>query len=187
MNGPFRGQSNSGFRVFALSCGGGDQNTSAFGVLLEKNGAVVDFIKLGQIHSRNRDIKKNETDKLFEFIKKASPKDDLDVIAISGWSIENNNLFKSLQEQFAKSQTQVIWVHDETARIFRNSKLSLTEFPSYPALLKYCVALGRYVQEPLIEYAGLFDSDKSILQLNYTPEQHLVCYKLLQVLNIKLC
>ena len=182
---PYKGDSDDNGkrgRVFALSCGGGELSTAAFGVLLSDTGDVVDFIKLGQIHSRNRDVKQTEMSKLETFLRKITEKADPPVFVVAGWSVEAKQLHDdvaNLLEGIFYNKYTLLWGRDNIARIYRNSKKSSEDFPNYPPLLKYCIALGRTLQEPLIQFATLFDKERSILYLEHHQNQDLVASELL--------
>lgn len=49
----------------------------------------------------------------------------------------------------------VIYVQDDTARIYQHSKRASQEFSALSLNAKYCVGLARYAQSPLNEYAAL--------------------------------
>ncbi|KIJ44055.1 hypothetical protein M422DRAFT_60198 [Sphaerobolus stellatus SS14] len=49
----------------------------------------------------------------------------------------------------------VIYVHDDSARIYQHSKRAADEFSALTQVAKYCVGLARFTQSPLNEYAAL--------------------------------
>jgi transcription elongation factor SPT6 len=49
----------------------------------------------------------------------------------------------------------VIYVHDDSARIYQHSKRASEEFSALSLTAKYCVGLARYTQSPMNEYAAL--------------------------------
>ena len=55
-------------------------------------------------------------------------------------------------------------VEDDVARIFMRSVSGIHEYPDshYTPLVRYFVSLGRKVQDPLVEYAGLMNSGSEI-------------------------
>ena len=57
-----------------------------------------------------------------------------------------------------------------------HSKRGEREFPEkdYPRLIPYCVSLGRKVQDPTQEYAGLCNMDQDIRNIRLHPLQNLV-------------
>ena len=56
------------------------------------------------------------------------------------------------QEQ---SSFPVIYVHDDSARIYQHSKRAAEEFSALSLTARYCVGLARYTQSPMNEYAAL--------------------------------
>ena len=66
---------------------------------------------------------------------------------------------------------KVIWGQDETARLYQNSERAKKEFPDKPTLVKYAISLGRYLQDPLLEYITLGDD---ILSLTFHEHQKLI-------------
>lgn len=49
----------------------------------------------------------------------------------------------------------VVYVPDDTARIYQHSKRASEEFSALSLTAKYCVGLARYTQSPMNEYAAL--------------------------------
>jgi transcription elongation factor SPT6 len=154
--------------VFVLTCGGGEQDNAAFGVLLHDDGTVVDYLKLNSIHvNSSREKKEADLQKLAEFI--AANYSKIDLCVVSGWSVLNNQLFQELQlivkQEHQKilsddntPEVQVHFANDDLARIWMKSEQAEQEFPNYNPLMRYCISVGRCVQEPLIEYACFFNS-----------------------------
>jgi transcription elongation factor SPT6 len=66
---------------------------------------------------------------------------------------------------------EVVLVNDEVARLYYNSARAAAEFPKYAPLTRYCIALARYLQNPLAEYASL---GKDIVSLPFIPNQTLI-------------
>lgn len=144
-------------RVLAISGGMGDFGKDAvLAVMLDEDGQVVENAKFDD--PRNEDFK----DKLVELIEHHTP----DVIGISGFTVNSNRLFEIIQGiirekkltpggDASDTELELIWVQDEVARLFQNSKQGVREFSEQPPLLRYCIALARYVQSPISEYAAL--------------------------------
>lgn len=74
-------------------------------------------------------------------------------------------------QQADKASIDVIYVHDDTARLFQHSQRAADEFPDLKTLHRYCVGLARYTQSPLLEFASLGDD---LLVINFDPYQRLV-------------
>lgn len=113
-----------------------------------------------------------------------------DVIVVNGFSPRTAMLKAQIQECVAQAvriiverkkvpaedmglcQIDVINCHDDVARIYQHSTRAAEEHPSLNKLARYCVALARYVQSPLQEFAAL--SDEDLLALRYDTYQHLI-------------
>lgn len=54
-----------------------------------------------------------------------------------------------------QSTVPVIYVPDDSARIYQHSKRASEEFSALSMTAKYCVGLARYTQSPMNEYAAL--------------------------------
>jgi transcription elongation factor SPT6 len=160
-------------RVLALSPGMGIPGKDAIvGVFMDENGKVVESLKLVSL--------KDETSRedLLKVIRTRKP----DVIGIAGFSVATHRMKEDLQALIAAEELmcsendkaaplEVIYVDDEMARIFRMSPKGKAEFPQMVPMQRYCIALCRYVQDPLIEYAS---QGKDILSLSFDPAQHLI-------------
>lgn len=119
-----------------------------------------------------------------ELIKRRKP----EVIAVSGMSPEAKTLQADLQvivERFdhrrdwSDSEThdtgsdriEVILVNDEVARLYHQSDRAKKESPNMMPLTRYCIALARYVQDPMKEYVAL---GGDVLSISFHPDQNLI-------------
>ncbi|CEH12620.1 Transcription elongation factor SPT6 [Ceraceosorus bombacis] len=66
----------------------------------------------------------------------------------------------------------VISVDDDVARLYQHSARAADEHPSLDVLTRYCVALARYAQSPLNEFAALEEGD--LLSVRYDANQQLL-------------
>lgn len=160
-------------RVLALSPGNGIPGKDAIvGVFMDENGRVAETLKLANF----KDEQSRED--LLKVLRNRKP----DVIGIAGFSVATHRMKEDLQafiqaEEIMVSENdktvplEVIYVDDEIARIFRMSPKGKSEFPHYVPMQRYCIALCRYVQDPLTEYAC---QGKDILSLSFDPAQHLI-------------
>ncbi|KND02484.1 chromatin-remodeling histone chaperone SPT6, partial [Spizellomyces punctatus DAOM BR117] len=167
-------------RVLAISWGDGEPNAATFAVALKETGEVLQWNKLDRLRGPI-DHRGPDADALVSMIVRHEP----DVIAIAGFKPNTKTmLHRTLQDIVQEAlvsgrireDIKIIIVDDEVARIFMNSKRGLREFPegAYPQLVRYCVSLGRRVQDPTTEFAGLMDMNSDILHLRLHPVQHLV-------------
>ncbi|KAJ3158303.1 Transcription elongation factor spt6 [Geranomyces michiganensis] len=159
-------------RVLAISWGDGAANASTYAVALNETGGLLQSLKLDQFRGlpeyRGRDVAD-----LLKMISRHQP----DVIAIAGTkpntkTILHRQLDDMLQEALAsreiKVDLRIVFVEDDVARIYMNSERAIREFPekSHAPLVRYLVSLARRVQEPTMEFAGLYKSDIGRLKLD---------------------
>ena len=174
-------------RVLALSNGNGIPGRDAVcWVFLEHDGRVLENgkfvdLKVGNPEKFIPDGK--DINALVELIQRRKP----DVIGVSGFSVETRRLYKDLQEivdkndlrtiddedenEEAGSKIEVVMVNDEVARLYHTSERAAAEFPQLASVARYCVALARYLRNPLLEYASLGNDINSI---SFDPDQDLV-------------
>lgn len=77
-------------------------------------------------------------------------------------------LYKTTEEATRTATIETIFVNDEVARIYQHSKRAKTEYAELPTIGKYCIALARFVQSPVTEYAAL---GKDLTALTFDPSQ----------------
>ncbi|KAJ5162401.1 Transcription elongation factor Spt6 [Penicillium capsulatum] len=111
-----------------------------------------------------------------------------DVIGVSGLTPETRRLYKLLSElvdlkdirgapytddhdEETSDRLEVVIVNDEVARLYHNSPRARQDNPGFGPLTHYCVALGRYLQSPLKEYASL---GRDVVSIQFKPGQQLV-------------
>lgn len=169
-------------RVLAISGGncqfGQDAILCAF---VDDDGQPKEFHKLGDPPSS--EFKQ----KLLEIIKARDP----DVIAIAGFTVNSNRLYEILrqfieqenlvvenEDQKTTAPLPLVWVNDEVARVYQNAK-GAEEFSDQPPLGRYCVALARYLQSPLYEYAAL--GMRELCSLHHHDLQHLLPAEMLEL------
>ena len=66
---------------------------------------------------------------------------------------------------------EVVVVNDEVARLYKDNPRAIADHPTLPPLSRYCVALSKYLQNPLKEYAAL---GKDVISLSIHPYQNLL-------------
>ena len=168
-------------RVLALSNGSNDPNREAVcWVWVEEDGRVLEH---GKFDNVTRDERSREA--LVELIERRKP----DVLAVSGFSVETNKLITSLRDLVAEKglrgaefedpdtgddrseALEVVVVNDEVARLYKDSPRAALEHPTFGTLTRYCVALAKYLQDPMKEYAAL---GKDVASLSFHPCQQLL-------------
>ncbi|KAJ0417160.1 transcription elongation factor spt6 [Aspergillus carlsbadensis] len=180
-------------RVLALSTGSGIVGREPIhwayveedGRVLE-NGKFVD-LSVGDIDRGVADGK--DVGALVELVARRRP----DVIGVSGMSPETRRLYKLLtdiveaknlrgatytddRDDEVSDRLEVVTVNDEVARLYQHSERAKKDHPSFAPLTHYCVALAKYLQSPLKEYASL---GRDIVSIQFKPGQQLVTQELL--------
>jgi transcription elongation factor SPT6 len=175
-------------RVLAISNGAGISGRDAIcwawvseeGRVLE-NGKFVDLAP-GDKERGLPDGK--DVDAFAELVRRREP----DVIGISGFSPETRKLYNQLttivkdkdlrgaiyEDEDGRDKSDfldVVIVNDEIARLYQSSDRAKLEHPSFAPLTNYCVALARYMQDPLKEYAAL---GSDITSIAFTTGQQLL-------------
>ncbi|KAF5373643.1 hypothetical protein D9758_000608 [Tetrapyrgos nigripes] len=146
--------------VLAVSWGKGDPQKDAISVVfMDDGGRMREYIKIDNL------VDAATRDEFVDIIQRRKP----DVIVIGGFSIATAKLSQRVKE--IETQTPVIYVKDELARIYHVNSRAKTEFGSLPPVARYCVGLARYVQSPLNEYAAL---GSDITAITFDEQQHLV-------------
>ncbi|GMF73420.1 unnamed protein product [Aspergillus oryzae] len=180
-------------RVLALSTGSGVVGREPIHwAYIEEDGRVLEngkFVDLS-IGDRDRNIPDGKDVEAFvELVDRRRP----DVIGVSGMSPETRRLYKLLAEVVDKKdlrgapytddhdeeisdRLEVIIVNDEVARLYQHSERAKKDHPSFAPLTHYCVALAKYLQSPLKEYASL---GRDIVSIQFKPGQQLVTQELL--------
>ncbi|KAL1310467.1 hypothetical protein AAFC00_000760 [Neodothiora populina] len=174
-------------RVLALSNGAGKRNDAVCWVYMDENGRVLENGKYSDLRLGNEErFLPNGADvaPLVDLIERRKP----DVVSVSGWSVETRRLYKDLQDIIDRfdlrgtpyedddgremsEKLDVVITNDEVARLYHTSDRAQSEHPTLPPLARYCVALARYMQSPLKEYAAL---GRDIISISFTPNQSLI-------------
>lgn len=113
-----------------------------------------------------------------------------DIVVVSGWSVRTAELKRHVQEladtahqeicdadrlhsdlERDQAVIDVVTCHDDVARIYQHSSRAAEEFPELSELGRYCLALARYAQSPVNEFAAL-GSDLTAVILD--PNQRLL-------------
>jgi transcription elongation factor SPT6 len=168
-------------RVLALSNGGGDPGRDGVTwAWVEDDGRIVEH---GKFVNLSRDEAQREA--LVELVRRRVP----DVIGVSGWSADSHKVVRDVESivsernllgaEYTDPKTggyrsdllEVIVVNDEVARLYKDSPRAQADHPTLAPLTRYCVALAKYVQNPLKEYAAL---GKDVTSLAFHPVQKLL-------------
>ena len=135
--------------VLAVSCGNGDRARDAvICAFVNDTGRLVEQMSLPDV------LELENKQALEAFILKHNP----DVVGLGGFSVQTVKLHDDIITMMNvrnDAQRQVIYVNDEVARLYQNSKRGVEEFPDVGSLTRYCIGMARYVQDPLMEYIAM--------------------------------
>lgn len=168
-------------RVLVLSNGMGDAaREPVCWAWVEEDGRVLEH---GKFSNLGRDEGQREEFK--ELVQRRRP----DVIGVSGWSADTHKLVRDLEtlvsekglmgpefddpdtNDYRTEPLEIVVVNDEVARLYKDSARAVAEHPSLRPLTRYCIALARYMQNPMKEYAAL---GKDVISLSFHPCQNLL-------------
>ena len=179
-------------RVLTLSNGMADptRGENVFWTWVEEDGRVLEHGRFGNLA---RDEKQREA--FADLVTRRRP----DVVGISGFAADTHRLVKDVESlisdkglmgpeyddpetnEYRSDLLEVVVVNDEIARLYKDSQRAVAEHPSLNPMLRYCVALARYLQNPMKEYAAL---GRDVQSLVFHPCQHLLpAEKLAKVLE----
>ncbi|KAK3686261.1 Transcription elongation factor spt6 [Vermiconidia calcicola] len=176
-------------RVLALSNGHGNREDAICWAYLEENGRMLE-------HGKFLDLRLGDTERpvpipdpkdisiFVELVERRKP----DVIAVSGFSPEARRLYQDIREIVDKAGLRgtpwvddddhevtdpldVVIANDEVARLYHTSDRAAADLPGLPPLTRYTVALAKYMQAPMKEYAAL---GRDITSISFDSNQHLV-------------
>ncbi|KAH6649718.1 SH2 domain-containing protein [Chaetomium tenue] len=173
-------------RVLTLSNGMGDPNRDPISwTWVEEDGRVLEH---GKFVNLARD--EAQRDLFAELIRRRNP----DVVGVSGFSADTHRLIKDVEgiisekglmgpeyddpdtNEYRSDLLEVVIVNDEVARLYKDSPRAVAEHPTLNPLTRYCIALARYMQNPMKEYAALGKDVSSLLihpYQQYLPQEKL--------------
>lgn len=185
-------------RVLTLTCGNGVIGKDPiYWVWVEEDGRVLENGKFVDLSLGDRDrmvADGRDVDAFIDLVDRRKP----DVIGISGMSPETRKLAKQLTElidaknlrsspytddndEEVSDLLEVVIVNDEVARLYHTSDKARSDHPGLSPLTIYCVALAKYLQNPMKEYASL---GRDVVSLQFKPGQQLISHdKLLKQLE----
>ncbi|KAI1608646.1 transcription elongation factor SPT6 [Exophiala viscosa] len=188
-------------RVLALTNGGGTPGRDhIYWSYVSDDGRVLEhgrFKELGPGDQERNLPDGKDVEALVEVIRRREP----EVIAVSGFSPDTRKLQSNLSTLIKNHDLRgptytddddrdrsdfldVILVNDEVARLYHTSDRAKAEHPGLPPLALYCVALAKYLQDPLKEYAAL---GRDLVSVSFHPAQNLLPQdKLLKKLEMAL-
>ena len=179
-------------RVLTLSNGTGTYGREAIcWAWVEEDGRVLEngkFLDLSLDTSTGEPIRGTKDNKDVEAFVELVTRRRPDVIGVSGFSAESKKLFDQISDiitsknlrgaeyenddgQELSDPLEVVIVNDEVARLYQTSDRATMEHPGFAPLTKYCVALAKYLQNPMKEYASL---GRDIVSISFDPCQRFV-------------
>ena len=188
-------------RVLSFSNGGGVVGKDPiYYTWVEEDGRVLEHGKFQDlaVGDSERQIPDGKDVKaLVDLVERRRP----DVIGVSGMSPETRKLYRQLcdivdaknlscapytddRDEEVSDPLEVVIVNDEVARLYHTSERANKDHPGFHPMHHYCVALGKYLQSPLKEYASL---GRDVVSLQFKPGQQLIPeYKLFKQLETAL-
>ena len=151
-------------KVLAISSGEGDPSRNlVVAVMLDRAGLLRKYEEYPNMQ---------EEDHVQQFVRLVEDFKP-EVIAIAGLSVATYRLHDDVIKALNMKQLdiKVQYVNDEIARLFQNHNRAVSEFPSVSTAVRYCISLGRSLQNPLLEYAALGSELTSII---FHKLQHLI-------------
>lgn len=169
-------------KVVSLSWGDFKMNEAGLCVAVGSNGELVDHCKLEGLQNRNQTAAETSpgADTLKEFLLQHVP----DIIIVGGWTpdIITNKMLDRIRkiaqdvssELRLSKEIPVEIGDDNPAKIYMKSSRGKKEFPLLPPLMLYCISMARTVQDSLMEYASLCNTENEINLLRLDSLQTMV-------------
>ncbi|QPG73841.1 hypothetical protein FOA43_001156 [Brettanomyces nanus] len=171
-------------RVLAMSNGDGKRDAAVLAVTMDYDGSLVESVKFEENFRESEFEKKlialiqrfkpeviaisGYTPEVSYFFKHVQELVQLNKLTVETDAVpESNDEYKQDDDLKQESESNliplpVIYVPDETARVFEHSQRAKEEFGDKPRVAKFCVGLARYVQSPLLEYISLGEAISSV-------------------------
>ncbi|KAK5942448.1 Transcription elongation factor spt6 [Knufia obscura] len=175
-------------RVLALSLGGGQSGRDPVSwAYVSDDGRVLEngsFTELQPGNEERNIADGKDVAALIEVVRRREP----EIIGVSGWTPETRKLIANLEEivrnhnlrgapypdeddRDRSDPLEVVVVNDEVARQYKSSAKAKEQHPGLPELTLYCIALAKYLQDPLKEYAAL---GNDLVSITFVPAQTLL-------------
>lgn len=172
---PFPNRKGMVSRVLALTNGEGKKDSAIIAIAMDFDGTISQHVKFDE-SIRDPEFER----KLLNLIDRFKP----EVVAVSGYNVNcaplkkrveeivktNNKTTVAEEDEYSADnkdsenevELPVIYVNNETARMFEYSDHANEEFSDKPVVAKFCIGIARYVQNPLLEYISLGETVTSI-------------------------
>lgn len=175
-------------RVLALSLGGGTSGRDPVNwAYVSDDGRVLENGRFTELAPGSPERGSPDGKDVANFVEVVTRREP-EVVAVSGWSPETRRLMANIEEIIKANNLrgapypdehdrdrsdplEVVVVNDEVARFYKSSRKAKEQHPGLPELTLYCVALAKYMQDPLKEYAAL---GSDLVSINFVPTQTLL-------------
>ncbi|KAM0918249.1 hypothetical protein ACQ4PT_008855 [Festuca glaucescens] len=166
----------SELRVMACCWGPGNPTTTF--VMLDSSGELVDVLYAGSISTKSRggadeqQRNKDNQQRVVKFMTDHQPH----VVCVGASNLNCRQLREDLYEVFFRivedhprdineqmANFSSVYVDESVPRLYENSQISSDQLPAQSGIVKRAVALGRYLQNPLVMVATLCGPRKEIL------------------------
>jgi transcription elongation factor SPT6 len=169
-------------KVVSLSWGDFNMNEAGLCVAVGSNGELLDHCKLEGLQNRNQSVAETSpgAETLKQFLLDHVP----DIIIIGGWTpdVITNKMLEKVRK-IAQDASSNLGLNkdipveigdDNPAKIYMKSSRAKKEFPLLSPLMLYCISMARTVQDSLMEYASLCNSENEINLLRLDSLQTMV-------------
>eukprot|EP01027_Heterolobosea_sp_BB2_P000897 GEZU01001346.1.p1 GENE.GEZU01001346.1~~GEZU01001346.1.p1 ORF type:complete len:821 (-),score=229.51 GEZU01001346.1:22-2382(-) len=172
------------------ACYGSQTEPTTF-VMLDVDGECIDQLQWKLLSTRANRTRRpaemqEQENRLKGFIRRHEP----DVIALGINGLDSRDLHaditKILSEMTAEmpaaeddsvyhiDKVKIEWVPEDVARIYEVSPAAVNQFPEYSNITRRAISVGRRLQDPLAEIAGLADEKDDITSLKFHKYQDVV-------------
>jgi len=173
-----------------------EQDTPSFGALIDGDASVMEFIRLEHVTKRKnswREVDKlgktKDLDRIKDFIAEKKPH----VIAVTSESRQALMIIDDIKAIISELEMEqqmpaitVELVDNELAMVFENTTRAQSEFRDYPSQLRHAISIARRLQDPLLEFAQMCNSEEDILCLRYhTLQESMAKEDLLEALYLE--
>ena len=142
-------------------------------VLLSREGEYKETLELPFMQLPDEDVRKRDSCKLLlDFVKRQRP----DVVCLGTNGRSSESLYQILITVLSvvPGMPNPVFIDDEPARIYQQSKRALTEFPEQNTLVKLAIGVGRLAHDPLCELANMLSDPRDFEQLMVHPLQDML-------------
>ncbi|XVE52349.1 hypothetical protein DITRI_Ditri02bG0115900 [Diplodiscus trichospermus] len=159
-----------------MSCCWGSGKPATTFVMLDSSGELLDVLEARFFNLRSQNIddqqrKKNDWQSILKFMKNHQPH----VIVIGAANASCVRLKEDVKEIVSKLEENnrelgqatnaisVVYGNESLPQLYEHSEISSDQLPGQPGIVKRAVALGRYLQNPLVMVATLCGANREIV------------------------